>query len=67
MLRVQAVTGFVLGFHTVNPGEEVAFPDGDPTALALLKSGAVERVGTVVEAAVLNRGEKAVRVARPIR
>lgn len=65
MLRVRATTAIADGYRVVNPGQEFELPPED--AVALLKSGAVERVESVPETAALNRGEKAVRSVRPVR
>lgn len=66
MLRVRATTAIAVGYSVVNPGQEFELPNDD--AVALLRSGAVERVESVPETAVaVSRGEKAVRSVRPVR
>lgn len=75
-MRVRALTSFAYSlpvgkagvqFASVSqPGDEFDLPDD--VAVGHLSAGNVERVASVPEMAVVqNRGEKAVRHARPIR
>jgi hypothetical protein len=68
-MRVRATSSFLIGDRgfpsAVNEGDELELPD--PAAVELLRAGHVERVASIPEVAALNRGEKAVRHARPVR
>ena len=65
-MKVRVNESFAEGFLAYVPGDEVELPND--LAVLLLKSGTVERIGVVPEAAVMpSRGEKAVRRAAPAR
>jgi hypothetical protein len=64
-MRVRITESFAEGFHTYTPGQEMDVPD--ERGVALLRIGVAERVETVPETAAPNRGERAARVARPVR
>jgi hypothetical protein len=67
-MRVRITRSFVegrpVGAAVYNPGQELDVTDA--RGVELLRLGVAERVEPVPETAALNRGERAVRSARPV-